>query len=132
MPYTVSDLQPKRLWDSTSEDRCGMNLAKVGEIFKRSASEEVTEAGEFPFLLLTAAMDGSGAGLLVYDAEFRLLHMSNEVPRLLDLGPIDPGEELTVFRLLTKSALEDSCLDTAQRLIAEFARDQVVHSFGLR
>jgi hypothetical protein len=40
-----------------------------------------------PWLLLSAALDDPQTGVLIFDAHLRLLHVTSQAPRLLDLQP---------------------------------------------
>jgi hypothetical protein len=74
----------------------------------RSALAEIStpllEVGQ----LLMAALDDSQIGLLICDAQIRLLHITSQIPRLIELQSDEPIESLDVLQLLSRSALDKS------------------------
>ena len=76
-----------------------------------------------PWLLLSAALDDPRMGHLIFDSELRLLYMTSQTPRLLELENRDPVNGGGVLHLLARSALDQSCLENAKAYIAEFSPD---------
>ncbi len=77
----------------------------------------------FPYLILSAALDDPRTGLVIFDSQLRVLHITSQTTHLLNLQRVDPIEGLTVLQLLTQSALDTQCVEEAKARITEFNND---------
>ena len=83
---------------------------------------------QLPLLLLSAALDDPQNGLLIYDSQLQLLHVTNQIPRLLELQAQEQIEGLSVLQLLSRSALDQASIENAKLRITEFTGEAPVTS----
>ena len=83
---------------------------------------------QLPLLLLSAALDDPQNGLLIYDSQLQLLHVTNQIPRLLELPAQERIDGLSVLQLLSRSALDEASIENAKLRITEFTGDTPVTS----
>lgn len=81
------------------------------------------EVGQPLSPLLMAALDDSQTGLLIFDTQLRLLHVTSQIPQLIELQSDEPIESLDVLQLLSKSALDKNSIASAKNRITEFSRN---------
>ncbi len=73
------------------------------------------------FLLLSAALDDPQTGLVIFDTDFRLWHVTRQTPQILELKSALSMEAMSVLDLLSCSALERQSIELANSRIAEFS-----------
>jgi diguanylate cyclase (GGDEF)-like protein len=77
-----------------------------------------------PLLLLSAVFEDPQTGIIIFDAQLRLLHVTSHAPRLLELPPQEeqtPARALNVLELLSLSTLDPLSLENAKRGIMDFS-----------
>ena len=83
------------------------------ELTQRSSDEML------PLVLLSAALDDPQTGLIIFDSQYKMLHITSQIPRLLQVSPTESIVGLTIFQLLTRSALDRAAIDRAKAYIVE-------------
>ena len=71
--------------------------------------------------LLMAALDDPQTGLLIFDAQLRLLHATSQIRGLLELQWDEPMQDLDVLQLLSRSTLDKTSVAFAKERLAEFS-----------
>ncbi len=74
-----------------------------------------------PTSVLKAALDDPEAGLLLFDAQLRLLHATSQIAPLLGVESEMPLETLDVLALLSKSVLDGDSGEAAKNQLLEFS-----------
>lgn len=75
-----------------------------------------------PLALLSAAIDDPQRGIVIFDAHYRLLHITSQIAPLLQLKPSlrERTEALDMLGLLSMSTLDESSIEAATRTLKEF------------
>ncbi len=73
--------------------------------------------------LLMAALDDPQTGLLIFDAQLRLLHATNQIRGLMELPWDEPLQDSDALQLLSRSTLDKDSIALAKSRLAEFNGD---------
>jgi diguanylate cyclase (GGDEF)-like protein len=88
-------------------------------------------AAQLPLLLLSAALDDPHIGLLIFNAQLELLHVTSQIPRILALKANQSIAGLSVDQMLSRSSFDKASIEGAMSRIAEFTGDALEIPFLL-
>ncbi len=80
----------------------------------------ILKVAQLPLSLLLSALDDPRNGLLIFDAQLRLLHATSQIPALMELQSGESIECLDVLQLLSRSALDTASVALAKSRVIEF------------
>ncbi len=105
----------------------------MSTIEQSSNSESLVASGEPPLFegvqlstLAMAVLDDPDAGMLIFDAQLRLVHATSQVPALLGLPTAETPTGADVLQLVAKSTLDLDSLARATARISESIRSAAV------
>lgn len=82
-------------------------------------SAQPTADETLPLVLLSAALDDPDAGLIIFDSQHKILHLTSQIPHLLQLPQNTSIAGLTLLQLLTHSTLDQAEIDRAKAYLVE-------------